>query len=284
MKNAIFQDLTQSELDREYSPSSCVKSIDPYLTLYRAQTLQAHASLGKIASLDLQYGRSEAEKIDLFVQQKNCPLLVFIHGGYWQALDKHDAAFAAETWVDNGWGWAAINYALAPSVSFKEIVTQNIRALAWLLGQGQRYGYDPSRILLVGHSAGAHLAAMLMANEELGLRDHLCGAVLISGVYDLSPIRLSYVNEPLLLSDGDVDAFSPINLSPKTRCPVLLPWGANETNEFKRQSQAFSDVWAQQGVACKTLELPDKNHFDCILDLGVESSVLFTEIKQMIAR
>ncbi|HXH01929.1 MAG TPA: alpha/beta hydrolase [Candidatus Competibacteraceae bacterium] len=268
---AIYRGFDRAALDREYSPSSRVGGdIEPYLRRYAELSEQARAQPG--ARPGLAYGEHPDEVLDLFLPQDDgpWPLHVFIHGGYWQALSQRDSGFMAPMFQSQGVACAALNYTLAPAASIGEMIGQCRRALAWLYRHAAKLGIDRARIAVSGHSAGAHLLAMLLATDwtRLGLpADLIKGALLISGIYDLEPIRLSYVDAPLGLTAQQVAAWSPQYLEMHVRCPVAVVWGANETDEFKRQSRAFAARLAAAGLPVEAREYAGLNHFDIVLEL-----------------
>ena len=144
---------------------------------------------------------------------------MFIHGGYWQALDRKDFSFVAERLVEAGAAVALVGYDLAPAVDMDTIVGQIRAAIAWLYRNADAHGFDPDRICLAGHSAGGHLAAMALATDwtAFGLpADLVKGVCAISGVFDLEPIRLCYLNEVVRLDAEQARRNSPVLLPPQT--------------------------------------------------------------------
>jgi arylformamidase len=274
--NPIYRHFSKTELDREYSPSSCIADINVYLQAYTERSRMARASCAIIA--DIQYGISSDETLDFFpAPSKNAPLEVFIHGGYWQGLSKNESSFAAPDFVRAGVAFAVLNYALAPKVNLDEIVRQCRAAVAWLYQNADQLGFDRNRIFVSGSSAGAHLAAMVTATRwsgdigtrDLGLPNDLVkGCAAVSGVFDLEPIRFTYVNDPLYLDAESARRNSPLFLRPTVPTRLLVCWGDNETAEFKRQSREFAEAWGNAGNPCELFELAGFSHFDVIFALG----------------
>ncbi len=222
---------------------------------------------------DLPYGPTPAETLDLLppaarIAGGRAPLLVFIHGGYWQALDKRDVCFLAPAFAKAGVAFAAPNYALAPHVGFDEIVRQMRAALAWLWRNAPELGCDPRRIYVAGHSAGGHLAAMLAAtnwSRHGGLpSDLIKGAFSVSGVYDLEPLKRSYQNAVLKLDDGAVGRNSPQGLAPNRATPVWATVGGEESEEFHRQQAALMKAWRAAGGVVRGIAAPKLHHFDIL--------------------
>jgi arylformamidase len=224
---------------------------------------------------DLAYGPTAAEKLDLIAppagEGKRAPLMVFVHGGYWQNLDKRDCAALAPAFVKSGIAYATINYTLAPVAGLDEIVRQVRSCLAWLWRNAPQLGCDPNRIFVGGHSAGGHIAAMLAATDWTKLgglpADLLKGAFAVSGIYDLEPIRLSYQNPVLKLDEGTVRRNSPILLKPSTS-RILLTVGEKEPEEFQRQQKEFAAAWKKHGAAVEIVDADRLHHFDILGKFG----------------
>ena len=230
---------------------------------------------------DVAYGRGPDETLDLFpvAGQPNAPLLVFIHGGYWRALHSQDSVFMAQQFTAHGVAVASINYTLAPQATLAHIVDQCQRAVAWLLKDAAPHGVAPQRTVLSGSSAGAHLAAMLLAPDwqaEHGLAPHaLCGGVLLSGLYDLEPVQRCVPNTWLKLSDADTLALSPMHHLPHPQVPLHVAVAEHDTDEFKRQSHDYAAACRAQGNAVTWHEAPQRNHFNIVLDWMDVQSALF---------
>jgi arylformamidase len=275
---AVYRDFDQAELDREYSPSSAAGGeIGRYLGRYAALSAETAGSAG--FRPDVSYGDHPDEVLDLFAPAGSgpAPLHVFIHGGYWQALGQRDFAFIGPAFQRRGVAFASLNYTLAPAASIGEMIGQCRRAVAWLFRNAAGLGVDPARLTISGHSAGAHLCAMLLATDwqALGLPPVIInGALLISGIYDLEPIRLSYVDGPLRLTPEDAAAWSPMLLDLPFRGPVAVVWGEHDTAEFRRQSRDFADRLSTHVCAVGREEFPGLNHFDILFDFIADDSRL----------
>ncbi len=211
----------------------------------RAHTLHAR---------DLRYGESADETLDLVVPHTGAPLVVFFHGGFWRRLHKDDHTFVARGLAPHGVAVAIVNYGLAPAVPLEEIVAQARRSVAWLRANAKAHGADPSRIVVAGHSAGGHLAAMCAVDAPVA------GVVSLSGLHDLRPVAKSFVNEWLQLDDARAAALSPALLAPAAPTPVAAIVGSRETDAFKEQARDLADAWAAHG--CETsYEETDDDHF-----------------------
>ena len=263
----IHRHFTKAELEREYSPSSCIPEINVFLQEYAERSQVARQNCKVITGI--RYGASADETLDFFpAASPNAPLEIFIHGGYWQALSKNESGFAAPDIVQNGVAFVALNYSLAPKVKLDEIVRQCRAALAWLYQNADEIGFDRQRIFISGSSAGAHLAAMVTATNwqrDFGLPNSLIkGCAAVSGVFDLEPIRFTYINAPLHLDTEAARRNSPLFLRPLVPTELIVCWGDNETSEFKRQSREFAAAWEAREI----FEMRGHNHFDVILKLG----------------
>lgn len=217
------------------------------------------------AVLDVTYGDASGERLDFFpANRAGGPLLIFIHGGWWRSLDKSDFSFIAPAYTQVGFNVAVINYTLAPAASIAEITRQQLRAVAWLYRNADRYDFDRHRVIIAGHSAGAHLAAMMLAarwpalDKELPA-DLVKAAVLLSGVYELEPVRQSdYLNVDLKLSAEDVHLLSPSRMPQAHAAPFITAVGALESDEFRRQNALIGASWKLNHV--EDISLPDTNH------------------------
>jgi arylformamidase len=271
------------ELDREreYSPSSCIGgNYQPHIEQYQLRS-QAAKALPHIstAAYDLFLPDSHVLPCEVGGMSQSdrgvnaCPpLLIFIHGGYWQELSKADSLFAAPDCINAGIAFAAIEYTLAPQASVADIVQECRAAVANLRANASQLGFDADRIYVAGSSAGAHLAAMVALTEPVA------GVILVSGIYDLSPLMGTSINDALGLDESNYKAVSPASLTGRGFPSTIVCWGEIETSEFKRQSNAYADLLLGQGDALgdkvQRFEVPAKNHFDIILDLANLASQL----------
>lgn len=222
---------------------------------------------------DLSYGPELAEQLDLIVPAtaRKPPLLVFIHGGYWQAMSHRDFTWLAPAYVKAGLAFASVNYALAPMVSIEAITRQMRAAIAWLWREAPALGFDPDRIVVAGHSAGGHLAAMCATRGFMPAavpQDVVKGALCLSGVFDLAPMMLTYQQPVLKLDPGQVARCSPIRLAGRPGVRVVCAVGGDETDEFLRQQRDFVAAWRGQGIDARVAPAPGLHHFDVVEKLA----------------
>ena len=270
-------------LDAQYNNRALVPEHAQYFERWARESRAARERLGGL--LDVAYGHGAGETLDVFPARRRddqplAPVLVFIHGGYWRSLDKSDHSFLAPAFVDRGACVVIPNYALCPAVTIPDITMQMVKALAWVYRHIAVHGGDPRRISVVGHSAGGHLAAMLLACEWAHYADDLPedlvnNALSISGVFDLEPLRHTpFLRDSLRLTPGQVRLASPAWL-PKAlpdceeeRGVLLSVAGGAESAEFQRQCQLIRDTWGEAVVPiCETL--PGLNHFS-VLDALIQ--------------
>lgn len=218
---------------------------------------------------DLAYGDGPGETLDLFpAARPGAPLLVYIHGGYWRALDKRDQSFVAAPFVTAGAAVILPNYALAPAVSVEHIVWQMLRMLRWVWREAGALGVDRRRIAVAGHSAGGHLATMLLACRwplwapEMPERP-LAGALSISGLYDLEPLRHApFLAPDLRLGAGDARRLSPVHLAPPAG-PLLAVVGGDESRSFHAQQRAIRRRWGAAVVPVAET-VPGRHHMNVL--------------------
>jgi arylformamidase len=270
--------------EREYSPSSCIGgNYGPFIEAYATQSALAYQQCTH--KKNLAYGPLPSNTLDLFLPTSNglkgngVPLLVFIHGGYWQELSKEASVFAAPDCVAQGFAFCAIDYTLAPQATIQTMIQECKTALAWLHNNAAQYGFDANKIVVAGSSAGAHLASLCA--ECAGVK----GVALVSGIYELEPLIGTTVNPALQLTAETAYAASPQRTT-FTRYPnTVVCWGEIETSEFKRQGREFAEKIASEVRAGATLELfeiAQRNHFDVIMDLARPNTPLGESVKRLL--
>src|SRR5471030_915892 len=233
---------------REYNNRVLFPGYPEVMARWADKSARTRSSM--ICYLDRQYGDSPGETLDIFPARKgDGTCMMFIHGGFWSAMDKQDFSFLAPAWVDAGVSIVAVNYDLCPKVTVEEIVKQMLRASGWLWKHAEDYGMDQDRLYIGGHSAGGHLAAMMMAAlwpvyDKALPRDPYKGGLAVSGVYDLRPIvQVNWLNPDLKLDEASALKVSPAFLPPATRSPLVTAVGGRESSEFKRQNALLAARW-----------------------------------------
>ena len=282
MGEPIFREYDRKGLDREYDNRAKVADSERHLAWYTSESAAARAVLP--GRLDVPYGPSTAETLDVFpaVGPEPAPVQVFIHGGYWRALDKSDFSFVARAFHLDA-VVVVINYALIPAVDMDELVRQCRAAVAWVHRNARMFGGDPERIYVSGHSAGGHLVAMVMATDWRAVAglpgDLVKGGSAVSGLYDLEPIRLCYLNDTLKLGPDEARRNSPVELAPGRAGPLLLAVGGLEGPEYHRQTDDLARAWRARGVTCTVMDMPGLDHFSIIAQLNDRASKLSRAIR-----
>jgi arylformamidase len=228
--------------------------------------------------IDVPYGDGPNETLDIFpAARAGAPVLVFIHGGWWRSLDKSQHSFLAPTFVHAGAMVVVPNYALCPGtrgapVGIDFIALQMVKALAWVWRNAALYGGDPLRIIVAGHSAGGHLAAMLLNCEwpqvGIDLPPHLVrGALAVSGVFDLEPVRRApFLADDLRLTPALAAKLSPVAM-PAPNGVLCAVVGADESEEFLLQNDAIRIAWGERAVpVCE--RIPGTHHFTVLHELA----------------
>ncbi len=258
-------------VEREYNLRAAFPDHPQWFARWAVDSAAARARLE--TRLDVRYGDGPKQTMDLFLAANARGTLLFIHGGYWRALDKSDHSFVALPLVARDIAVAVLNYDLCPQVDIARIVDECREAVVWLSREGPRHGLSVRPLVVSGHSAGAHLAAMLVATDwhARGLpADTIAGAVALSGVFDLEPLVQVSFNADLKLDAGHAYLVSPIHLQPRVSTPMLIAAGAEETSEFIRQSWLLWERWPECHPHGRRapLFIAGRHHFSVVADLG----------------
>jgi arylformamidase len=271
-------------LEREYNPRVQIPQFAEFFGRWKESARQARAALE--CRQDLAYGPAAAETLDFFpAATPSASLLIFIHGGYWRALDKADFSWMATGFVAAGISVAVVNYGLAPKTALPEIVDQMRRACVWLHGNAEMLGVDRERIFCSGHSAGGHLTGMMLATDWPSFSPRLpkrllAGAFTVSGVFDLQPLtHTEFLSKDLGLDEAGARAVSPAFLPLCNVAPLLRAVGALESAEFHRQSRLIAAHWPQI-ASTDLLDVPGCNHLSVCDALGTPGNVLFEACRQ----
>lgn len=225
------------------------------------------------ARLNIPYGERERMKLDYFpTEARDAPLFVFIHGGYWQMGEKESFAVFAEGPCANGINVASVGYTLAPEARLRTIVEEIRQALTFLAGHAQDFGFDPTRIFVGGWSAGGYLATMMLDHPAIK------GALSISGLYELEPIALCYVNELLHLDDAEVASLSPLRHVDEGLAPIRLVAGADELPDVRGQSEEYIAEAKKAGMSISLRLLEAHNHFTIMEELESPAGAITQEL------
>ncbi len=273
-------------IDRDYGARGSVTSdvfeaaMRDYLS--RSEEMRDHAR-----HLDVVYDEASGQTVDIYgVGAEPRPVFVFIHGGYWRMLSKHDSAFMAGMLARHDIATAVVDYRLAPEVSLDEIVREVRAALSFLWKNGRALGIDPERIFVGGSSAGGHLTGAVLAGgwqaDFAVPEDVVKGAMPISGLFHLAPIARSFVQDWIKLDDAAVARLSPATNLPSVGCPIVVAYADGEPAGFKRQSTEYDRLWREAGFASRLVEVPGRNHFDVLLDLAADDSALSRLLVELI--
>ena len=271
---------TESFFNQEYNPRLSV--LDHLDIMQGWQQKSEYARANAHCLLDIAYGSDQDERIDLFfADKKNSPCLIFIHGGYWRGSDKSEFSFIAKEFASRGIHVFVMNYGLAPRVDLETIVEQVRRGTQWVFDHAASYGANPMELYITGHSAGGHLAAMMMTqswnHQEKSI---IKGALPISGLFDLEPLIQASFIQPILQLDQDrARRLSPIYKKPFGTIPFWTCVGGDESSAFHSQSQLLAKAWTDsfQGV----IPMPNYNHFTVMDELANPRSALHQAVLKM---
>ena len=249
---------------------------EEYFAAWESESARVRAACA--CTLDVRYGDDPDMTADLFPAPAGAaPIQVFIHGGYWRAMDKSSHSFPAEAFVAAGGAVVSLNYSLAPAVTLDTIVEQCRRALEWVADNAERLNGDPRRIFVSGHSAGGHLTAMMLCTDWAARgrpADLVKGGTAISGIFDLAPLMETSINDDIRLDAEAAARNSPILNLPAAGAPLIAAVGAAETAQFVAQNRVFADAWRARGFDAGIMEIEGLNHYTVVMEMGRPGSAL----------
>lgn len=267
----VFGSYDQAALDGQYDNRAKVPEAGSIVDRWMAAGAEARAQLS--CDLDIAYGADPRQRIDVFPAARGGgPVLAFIHGGYWHSRDRTLVHFLAPTFVAADVTFVSIGYRLCPDVGMADVASDVRQALVHLHAGAADHGADPGRLHVAGHSAGGHLAALMCG--PAGCPDLLKGGCSVSGLHDLEPIRLSFLNQHLNLTAVDVPRLSPIaiarGLAPGTAAlpPLIVTVGGDEGAEYLRQRDELVAALRAARQPVSSVDVPDGNHFTALEAFG----------------
>jgi arylformamidase len=257
-------DYTQEQLDRAYDQRVWAPNADEVIARYGTASAEVRARVRREA--DIRYGSTADEVLDWFPSTASAaPVLVFVHGGAWRGGRKEQYSFPAETLVAAGAHYVALDFASIPSVRLPEMAGQVRRAIAWVSANARRFGADPGRLYLAGHSSGAHLVAVALLSEPA---PPVSAALCASGTYDLQATLRSARGAYLQLDREEEAVLSPRRHAERLACPLTIAYGERESPEFQRMAVEFHASLRGAGRPSELVVAPGLNHFELLETLG----------------
>ena len=268
---SIYKNYDQAALDSQYNNRAKVPEFEAIVQGWQADSERVRQQLE--GDLAVPYGPHEREYLDVFpAASAAAPVQVFFHGGYWHSLDTSLFDFIAEGFVRQGVTTVLVDYPLTPRVTMDGLLAACRRAMIWLHQHVANYNGDPQQLYLSGHSAGGHIVAMLLATAWREWADEvpeqlIRGGCAISGLFDLTPIRLSYVNDKVGLDEATANRNSPARLSPASASPLIVAVGEAESDEYQAQSRDLAAAWRKHAPITE-VTVPGANHFTVLQALA----------------
>jgi arylformamidase len=272
---AIYRGMDREALDAAYNNAAAVADSQDFIARWRDASAAVRS--GPRARLDIPYGSRPRARFDYFAAgTAKAPLFVFIHGGYWQRNDKDTFAFVAEGPRGHGIDVALVGYTLAPDVRLTDIVAEIHQSLTVLSERAGELGFDRDRLFVGGWSAGGHLTAMAARHPAFR------GGLPISGIFDLEPIALSYLDEPLKLDATEIASLSPLRVLPDRLPPLRLFVGGGELPELRRQSADYAEAARGRALPVALSVLPGLHHFSILEELSRPEGAIARALVEMV--
>lgn len=272
----LWGGMDRQALDRAYDNAGAVLTSRAKLADWSERSARLRKQGGHV--LDVPYGPRERNRIDIFRSGTDfAPLLVFIHGGYWQRNSKEVFSCMAEGPLAAGLDVALVGYTLAPDATLGIILEEVRTAIQVLRREGAQIGFARAKLIVSGWSAGAHLAASVMDMREVD------AGLAISGIYDLQPIRLGALNDKLGLTAEDAIRLSPIRDVPATAAELVVAYGTEELPELQRQSRDYLHTWRAAGRSGDLLPVAGADHFSILEEMSRPGGVLALQAARLVA-
>lgn len=276
MNDIVWRGMTREQLGAAYNNGAAFKDSEERLADWETRTAKLRARTDP-GLLDLAYGPKPRNKIDLYrAGPAGAPLVVHIHGGYWQRNSKEVFGCMAEGPLAHGIDVAMVGYTLAPEASLTQIADEIRAAMHWLRASGPRYGVAQGEIVLSGWSAGGHLATLLLAE---------CGAsagLSISGLYDIAPCRLCYVNDKMNLSAAEVERLSPLRQLPSRSPLLVIAYGTGELAEFQRQAREYHEARLAAKLPSELIAIEGHHHYAIMEELAQPGGKLTAMLRRLV--
>lgn len=274
----VFLHYTQAELDRNFDQRNWVSNALELIALYPELS---QATRARFRHKTITYGPSADETLDLFpADNPRGAVQIFVHGGAWKNFTKDDYSFPADAFVPAGIHTVILNFANLPAVRLPDMAEQVRRGIEWVFEHATEFGADREQIFLSAQSSGAHLAALALQRDA-----YVRAATLVSGPYYLEPVILSARSSYVKLTPDEVLALSPGLHAERIKCPVVIGYGENDTDEFRRQSVAFAHALHAVGRLQDVICFPGQNHFELMEKFGhAEHALVQTIFNQMAMR
>ena len=274
----------RNNLEKTYNPRESVKNYNYFLNISKKKSKNISIKLQK--KLNLAYGIGKLQKLDVFYKKRTTlmPIHVFIHGGYWRALDKSYHNHMAEAYVNNNLVFFNVNYDLCPNVNLSKIKEQIIEAVIWIYRNSIKFNGNNKNIVISGHSAGAHLVSlMLNVNwRKYNLPFNIFkGAALVSGIYNTKIVLMLNINKKIKLSFKEAMKNNTLNVIPMLKIPVLLACGKQEPLGWKEQTVEYYKMLKNNNFKTKLLKNLNENHFSLIDAMSEKKNTLFKTMLQL---
>ncbi len=271
----MWKNLSKEELDRAYNNSLAVKNSADIIRSWEKASAQAKLEIN--GACDIPYGDSRFQLFDFFSAKEDSPVIIFVHGGFWQMRSKNDFTFIVPPLVNAGFDVAMLGYSLAPHASLNQIVMDVRNGIHAIQTYLTKQYTSPKKIWLLGWSAGAHLISMALGE------DGVMGGTAVSGIYDVEPMMHCYINDKLQLDETTVINNSPIRLAPPLKSLDIFV-GQEELPEMQRQSIDFFEYRKSKGVMGIFENIPQRNHYTIFDELTSTTGVILTSIKARLLR